>query len=178
MALSQYSPGVLVREIDRSTGSTIATPNYAAVAGPFERGPVSEVRVISTERQLESVFGAPNNMNFEYWFSAAQFLLYGGALKVIRTDSASLKNAVSNGTAVKILNGDDYETNYESAANTWNYASKTPGSYTNGVRIYATDAGPDHVAVLPAPSSGNEWEFTADDALTAASGAAGKVYHL
>lgn len=176
MALSQYSPGVLVREIDRSTGSTIATPNYAAIAGPFERGPVSEVRVISTERQLESVFGAPNNMNFEYWFSAAQFLLYGGALKVIRTDSTSLKNAVSNGTAVKILNGDDYETNYENAANTWNYAAKTPGSYTNGVRIYATDAGPDHIAVLPAPSSGNEWEFTADDALTAASGAAGKVY--
>ena len=176
MALSQYSPGVLVREIDRSTGSTQAIPAYAAVAGPFSQGPVGEVRVISSERQLESVFGAPNNSNFEYWFSAAQYLLYGGTVKVIRTDSTTLKNAVSNGTAVKIKNVDDYENNYETGSNTWNWAAKTPGTLLNGVRVYATDAGPDQLAILPAPSSGNEWEFVADEAVTAASGAAGKVY--
>lgn len=176
MALSQYSPGVLVREIDRSTGSTRAIPAYAAIAAPFSQGPVGEVRVISSERQLESVFGKPNDSNYEYWFSAAQYLLYGGTLKVIRTDSTTLKNAVSNGTAVKIKNSDDYENNYEGGSNTWTWAGKTPGTLLNGVRVYATDAGPDQLAVLPAPSSGNEWEFVADEAVTAASGASGKVY--
>ena len=39
-----------------------------------------------------------------------------------------------------------------------------------------TDAGADQIAVLPAPGSGNEHEFVADEAITAASGAAGKVY--
>jgi hypothetical protein len=176
MALSQYSPGVLVREIDRSTGSTVSNPTFAAIAGPFAQGPVNEVRVITSERQLETVFGKPNNSNFETWFSAAQYLLYGGAIKVIRTDGTDAKNAVSNSTSVKIRNLQDYETNYESSSATWFYAGKTPGVYTNGIRVYATDAGADQILNLPAPESGDEWQFEIGDAVSATSGAAGKVY--
>ena len=39
-----------------------------------------------------------------------------------------------------------------------------------------TDAGADQIAVIPAPGSGNEFEFVADEAVTATSGAAGKVF--
>ena len=177
MALSQYSPGVLVREIDRSTGTTFSNPTFAAIAGPFAQGPVNEVRVITSERQLETVFGKPNDSNYETWFSAAQYLLYGGTLKVIRTDGSTLKNSVTNGTAVKIRNIQDYETNYENNTATWYYASKTAGTHANGIRIYVTDAGADQILNLPAPSSGDEWQFSIGDEVSAASGASGKVYN-
>jgi len=176
MALSQYSPGVLVREIDRSTGSTISNPTFAAFAGPFEKGPINEVRIISTERQLETVFGGPNDENYENWFCAAQYLIYGGALKVIRTDHTSLLNAVTNGSAVKIKNVEQYEDEYETGTVTWLYAGKTAGDHCNGLRIYKTDAGADQILDLDAPTSGNEWKFEVGDALAGASGAAGKVY--
>jgi hypothetical protein len=167
---------VLVREIDRSTGTTFSNPTFAAIAGPFSQGPVNEVRVITSERQLETVFGKPNDSNYETWFSAAQYLLYGGTLKVIRTDGSTLKNSVTNGTAVKIRNLQDYETNYETSNASWYYASKTPGAYANGVRVYVTDAGADQILNLPAPSSGDEWQFAIGDEVSAASGASGKVY--
>jgi hypothetical protein len=176
MALSQYSPGVLVREIDRSTGSTFSNPTFAAIAGPFSQGPVNEIRIITSERQLENVYGKPNDNNFETWFSAAQYLLYGGALKVIRTDGSDLKNAVTNGTATKVRNIQDYETNFETSNAPWYYAGKTPGAFANGVRVYATDAGADQILNIPAPESGDEWQFSIGDSVSTASGAAGKVY--
>ena len=49
---------------------------------------------ITSEAELLSVFGRPNDYNYEYWFCAAQYLLYGGTLKVIRADNASLANAI------------------------------------------------------------------------------------
>jgi hypothetical protein len=176
MALSQYSPGVLVRELDRSTGTTVSNPTFAAIAGPFERGPINEIRIITTERQLETVYGKPNDSNYETWFAAAQYLLYGGVIKVIRTDGSTLKNAVSNSTAVKIRNSDEYEDTYENGGATWYFAAKTAGTYANGIRIYMTDAGADQILKLAAPSSGNEWEFGIGDAVSGASGAVGKVY--
>jgi len=175
MTLSQLSPGVVIREVDNSTVTTVSNPAFGAIAGAFERGPVNELKIISTEEQFKQVFGKPNSNNFETWFAAAQYILYGGTIKVLRTDASALRNAVTNSTAVKIKNLQDYESNYEDG-NTWFFAAKTPGTYANGIRIYTTDAGPDQILVLDAPASGDEWQFFANDSLSAASGAAGRVY--
>ena len=175
MALSQLSPGVVIREIDNSTVTTATNPAYAGIAGSFARGPVNELRVISTEEQLKNVFGRPTEQNFETWFAAAQYIQYGGTIKVARTDDAALRNAVSNTTAVKIKNLDDYESNY-ATGNTWYFAAKTPGAYANGIRVYMTDAGADQILTLDAPSSGDEWQFAEGDAISATSGAAATVY--
>lgn len=176
MTLSQLSPGVIIREIDNSTVTTTSNPAYAAIAGSFSRGPINEIRIISTEEQLRQVFGKPNASNFETWYSAAQYILYGGTIKVIRTDSSTVRNSVSNGSAVKIQNLQDYETSY-STGNVWNFAAKTAGTYSNGIRIYVTDAGPDQILVLDAPSSGDEWQFVTSDAITSsANGAAATVF--
>ena len=104
-------------------------------------------------------FGKPNDNNYEYWYTAAQFLAYGGVLKTVRTDSTVLKNAVSNGTAVKIKNLDNYEQTYESATNTWFFGSRTAGTKGNSIGIFVTDSGADQIAVIPAPGSGNEPNF-------------------
>ena len=70
MALSQLSPGVVLREIDNSTVTTTSNPAYAAVVGQFARGPINEIRVISSEEQLKQVFGKPNDSNYEAWFAS------------------------------------------------------------------------------------------------------------
>ena len=109
MASNQLSPGVVIQERDLTTITTTATTNVGLIAAPFELGPVEEIVEISSERELAEVFGKPNDNNYEYWFTAAQFLSYGGLLKTVRVDSTALKNAINTGTAIKIKNLDEYE---------------------------------------------------------------------
>ena len=176
MAANQSSPGVVVQERDLTTITTLSTANIGVLAAPFEQGPVEEIVTIANERNLTDIFGKPNDNNYEYWFTASQFLSYGGVLKTVRVTSSSLKNGVDTGTAPLIKNFQDYETNYETANNNWTWAAKTPGTKGNSIGIFVTDAGADQIAVLPAPGSGNEHEYVADEAVTASSGAAGKVF--
>ena len=96
MASTQASPGVVVLERDLSHTTNATVDNVAAIAGAFEKGPVEEVQTISSERELIATFGKPNDYNYEYWFAVAQFLLYGGSVKVVRSDNASLKNAIDS----------------------------------------------------------------------------------
>ena len=176
MAANQSSPGVVVQERDLTTITTASTENIGLMAAPFELGPVEEIVEISSERDLVDRFAKPNDNNYEYWYAAAQFLSYGGTLKTVRVDSTNLKNAVSNGTAVKVKNLQDYETTYEGGTNTWFYGSRTAGTKGNSIGIFKTDAGADQIAVVPAPGSGNDWEFVADEAVSATGGAAGKIF--
>ena len=176
MAANQSSPGVVIQERDLTTVSTISTANVGVIAAPFELGPVEEIVEIASERALAEQFGEPNDSNYEYWFTAAQYLSYGGTLKTIRVSSSNLKNAVDTGTAPLIKNLQDYETSFETANNSWTWAARTAGTKGNSIGIFVTDAGADQIAVIPAPGSGNEYRFAPDAAVSAASGAAGKVF--
>ena len=100
MASTQLSPGVVVLERDLTTVANNVVDNVGVIAGAFETGPVEEVLDITSEKQLLSVFGKPNDQNFEFWFTASQFMLYGGSLKVIRANSVSLKNAIDKAQTV------------------------------------------------------------------------------
>ena len=174
---NQLSPGVVIQERDLTAVTTPIGLNVGVLAAPFTKGPVEEIFEVSTERDLATVFGEPNDYNYEYWFTASQFLSYGGVLKAIRLNAASLKNAVDAGTAPLIKNLQEYETTYESSnSNTFKFAARDAGALGNSLGLFVTDAGPDQIAVLPAPSTGNEWEFVEDEVVSAASGAAGKVY--
>ena len=175
MAANQSSPGVVIQERDLTTITTLTTANVGVIAAPFELGPVEEIKDIGSEKELVATFGEPNEYNYEFWYTAAQFLSYGGVLKTVRTDSSALKNAVNTGTAVKIKNQQDYETTYLNGSNTWKWAARTPGTKGNSIGIFVTDAGADHIAVVPAPGSGNDHEFVSTEAVSASSGAAGKV---
>jgi len=176
MAANQSSPGVVVQERDLTTITTLSTANVGVIAAPFELGPVEEIINISNERGLVERFGKPNDNNYEYWFTAAQYLAYGGLLKTIRVTSTALKNAVDSGTAALVKNLQDYETNIEESNNNFKWIARTAGSKGNSVGIFVTDAGADQIGVIPAPGSGNEYEFVADAAVSASSGAAGKVF--
>tara|TARA_B100000575_G_scaffold292659_1_gene301660 strand:+ start:1138 stop:3390 length:2253 start_codon:yes stop_codon:yes gene_type:complete len=176
MAANQSSPGVVVQERDLTTVSTVSTANIGVMAAPFELGPVEEIVEVSSERQLAELFGEPNDYNYEYWFTAAQYLAYGGTIKTIRVASTSLKNAVDTGTAPLIKNLQHYETNYETANNSFTWVARTAGAKGNSIGVFVTDAGADQIAVIPAPGSGNDPEFVQDAAISATSGASGKVF--
>jgi len=93
MASRQQSPGVQILERDLSTSSSVSLTNVGAIAATFENGPIEEPVTVGSERELSSVFGNPTEKNYEDWFAAAQFLQYGGTLRVVRADSTKIANA-------------------------------------------------------------------------------------
>lgn len=185
MAASQSSPGIVIQERDFTTVTNVSTPSVGVIAGPFERGPINEVVTITSEKNLLATFGKPNNFNYGYWFTAAQFLNYGGTLKVIRTNNTNYKTAAnySNSTYTSIPNFQYYETSVETSnSNNFNFAARTPGTWGNSLRVYVTDAGPDQVLTLSAPTGQGavEWDFGANPSgalVGTGSGAQGKVYN-
>ena len=112
----QLSPGVNVSEIDLTTIVPSVATSIGAFAGQFAWGPVGEVITVSDEVRLVDRFGKPDSVNYEYWFSAANFLAYSNNLKVVRAaNTTTTLNATANGTGVLIKNQDDYLDNYSTS---------------------------------------------------------------
>ena len=129
------SPGVQVREIDLTNVVPAVSTSIGAIAGPFERGPVSTVTAISSEQELVQVFGKPNGSNFEFWFTASSFLQYGDALRVVRAESG-IVNAVASGSAVLIRDTDHYLNAYSTGqASVGEWAARTAGTWANGIGV-------------------------------------------
>ena len=129
------SPGVHVREIDLTNVVPAVSTSIGAIAGPFERGPVSTVTAISSEQELVQVFGKPNGSNFEFWFTASSFLQYGDALRVVRAESG-IVNAVATGSAVLIRDTDHYLAAYSTGqASVGEWAARTAGAWANGIGV-------------------------------------------
>ena len=134
----QLSPGVNVSEIDLTTIVPSVATSIGGIAGNFNWGPVSEVVTVSDEVRLASAFGKPDNTNYEYWFSAANFLAYSNNLKVVRAaNTTTTLNATANGSGVLIKNSDDYIANRESASNTTYgpFGARWAGALGNSLRI-------------------------------------------
>ena len=90
------SLNVNVREIDLTNVVPAVATSIGAIAGAFEKGPVSSVTTISSEEELVQIFGRPQSTGnqFETFFTAANFLQYADNLKVVRAESA-IKNALN-----------------------------------------------------------------------------------
>ena len=150
MATPQLSPGVLVREVDLTVGrADNVLDNIGAIAGPFRIGPVDEPIDITTEQELIATFGKPlsTDTQYEYWMSAANYLSYGGILKVVRTGNTSdtlMVNAnagvgIASTTTLKINNYDDYQENHKDSDSSYTYAAKNPGTWGNGLKVCYID---------------------------------------
>ena len=138
----QLSPGVNVSEIDLTTVVPSVATSIGAFAGPFAWGPVGEITTVSDEVRLVDRFGKPNSTNYEYWFSAANFLAYSNNLKVVRSFGAATKNATANGTNVVLIKtDDDWESNHQGGANTYGtFAAKYAGVLGNSIKVSMNDA--------------------------------------
>ena len=131
----QLSPGVLVKEIDLTNIVPAVATSIGAIAAGFPQGPVEEIIPIGSEQELVNFFGKPNSDNFETWFTAANFLQYGNALRVVRADTAAV-NATADGSGLKIKNDTDYENNYaDGSGSVGEWAAKFPGTYGNSLGV-------------------------------------------
>ena len=142
----QLSAGVLVSEVDLTTVIPSVATSTGAFVGPFAWGPVSEVRTISDEVRLVNTFGTPDSTNYEYWFSAANFLAYVNNLKVVRAINSAAGGA-NNATAnlnigMIIKNDDEWTANQQGNAvgfqNGW--AARYPGALGNSLKISVADS--------------------------------------
>ena len=94
----QLSPGVKVIEKDLTQVVPRVSVSTGAVAGKFAWGPVMSPQLISNETDLATLYGKPDDSNYESWYTAANFLGYSNSLYVNRADSINLKNAVATST--------------------------------------------------------------------------------
>ena len=143
MALSLASPGVKVREVDLTRGGVTNTTSLSAgIAAPFAKGPVNQVVTITNENELVTVFGkpSPNNYHYEAWYSASNFLAYGGSLKVVRCTGTNLKNSNAGvgvaSTSVTVNNFDAYQA---STPTSYYWAAKNPGYWAEGLKVCVID---------------------------------------
>ena len=131
----QLSPGVLVKEIDLTNIVPAVATSIGGMAGAFQKGPVGEIVAVGSEKELVDIFGKPNGSNFETWFTAANFLQYGNALRVVRATSA-IVNATSGGSGLLIKSTDDYLNNYsagQGSAGEW--GARTAGTHGNSLGV-------------------------------------------
>ena len=165
------SPGVHVREIDLTNVVPAVATSIAAVAGPFQKGPVSSVTSIGSEEELVQIFGKPNGSNFEWWFTAANFLQYGDALRVVRAASGILNAGADSG--ILIRDDEHYLNSFangEGSHGEW--AARSAGTWGNslGVQICSTNVGYEqivdtsNVLVNDASASAGDTTITVDNA--------------
>ena len=132
----QVSPGVLVQEKDLTRIIPAVSTSTGAVAGQFSQGPLDEIVSISSEQELVDTFGKPDSTNFEYFFSAANFLQYSNALRVVRATQTSTLNATSNGSGLLVKNKQDYEDNYAAGqGSVGTFAARSAGAWGNNLLV-------------------------------------------
>jgi len=164
MAVNLASPGVLVREVDLTIGNVDPTSgSIGALVAPFTKGPVEEPQLIENEEDLLQTFGQPYSIDnhYEYWMVASSYLAYGGTMQVIRADDfntltgVGLKNAfVGAASSIRIKSDTHYnQLGYDDNTITGvTVASKTPGTYANGLLVSIIDSAADQILTVP---SGN-----------------------
>ena len=131
------SPGVHVREIDLTNIIPAVSTSIGAVAGPFRKGPVSSIVTIGSEEDLVKIFGKPitTSSQFETWFSAASFLQYANALRIVRAESG-ITNAIASGTSILIRDDDHYEDSFKGGqASVGEWAARTAGDWGNSIGV-------------------------------------------
>ena len=131
------SPGVRVREIDLTNVVPAVATSIGAIASAFEKGPVGSIVNITSEEELIQIFGKPQNDSnqFENFFTAANFLGYTDALKVVRCESG-IVNATANGAGLLIRDDDHYDNDFDTGqASVGEWTARTAGTHGNAVGV-------------------------------------------
>ncbi|SVB15103.1 uncharacterized protein METZ01_LOCUS167957, partial [marine metagenome] len=131
----QVSPGVLVQETDLTNIIPAVSTSIAGAVLTAEKGPIDEVTLLSSEKELVDTFGKPNASNFESWFTIANFLQYGNAIRVVRPITGQV-NACVSGTPVLIKNTTHYTDNYsDGSGSVGSWAARESGTLGNNLKV-------------------------------------------
>ena len=167
---SQVSPGIVLKERDLSNAIIVgASQITAGHASTFQKGPIGQVVNISSQKDLLSVFGAPNEGNAEDWFVASEFLNYGGRLAVTRASTA-VKSANGTGAVNVLVKNDD---DWNAGNGNGNYlVARTAGTWANDLLVVVVDRGADQTVTFSSSPAG----LSVGDTLTFTGGGTAVVY--
>jgi hypothetical protein len=130
------SPGVHVQEVDLTNVIPAVATTTGAIAGAFEKGPVSSVVTISSEEELVNIFGEPKGTDnmFETWFSASSFLQYADQLQVVRASSAIVNAGADSG--ILIRDDDHYLASFSTGQGSHGeWTARSAGTWGNSIGV-------------------------------------------
>jgi hypothetical protein len=158
MPLNLASPGIVVREVDLTTGRVNPVSNkIGAIVGPFAKGPVDVPTLVETENDLLNIFGSPYPIDkqYEYWMVASSYLAYGGALRVVRADDIDFRNASVGVNSVKIKSLEHYtQLGYdENIIPGVTVVAQSPGSWANNIKVAIIDSFADVILTVQTTAS-------------------------
>ncbi len=132
----QVSPGVQVKEIDATSVIPAVSTSIGGFAGAFNWGPVDKITLVSSEDNMASIFSVPDSSTAPHFLTAASFLKYGNALKVVRVVESTAMNATAGGEEVLIKNEDVLinHAGFQDGTVGWAIA-KYPGSLGNSLKV-------------------------------------------
>lgn len=160
----QVSPGVNVSEIDATAGIPATSVSTGAFVGVFNWGPANQIVSISTETQLASIFGKPDNNTAVSFLSAANFLAYSSDLRIVRAVNSNVASSDGTTTSAVYLDSGIFETtgnlciqNSEQYFNDYlsvgansaiaTFAARYPGALGNSLKV----------DVCPSPLAYSTW---------------------
>ena len=137
------SPGVLIKEKDLTLSVRNESTSIGATGIFATDGPAHQVITVQDENQLADIFGKPNGSNFEYWFTAANFLAYSNTLKVVRFITTGMLNSTGSGAGALIPNTISYQDGdgtygpYSGgqASGLGEYAARWAGAWGNSIDV-------------------------------------------
>ena len=137
------SPGVLIKEKDLTLSVRNGATSIGATGIFATDGPAHQVITVQDENQLASIFGKPSGTNFEYWFTAANFLAYSNTLKVVRFITTGMLNSTGSGAGALIPNTISYQDGdgtygpYSGgqASGLGEYAARWAGAWGNSIDV-------------------------------------------
>ncbi len=144
----QVSPGVEVKEIDLTNVIPAVSTSIGGFAGYFNTGPVGEIKLIGSEKELAEVFGKPGtDLTGISYYQAASFLKYGNALKVVRVGDSTLKNAQETANATSAVIAINTQEDYEALAPdgtelnaAGKFVARYPGTLGNSIQVNIINA--------------------------------------
>ena len=174
----QVSPGVEVKEIDATSVIPAVSTSIGGFAGSFNWGPVGEIKTVGSESELAEHFGTPDDSTAKYFLTAAAFLKYGNALKVVRVLSGH-DNATGDGSGQLIKNKEDYDNNYANGSlSKGDWVAKYPGVLGNSLKVSVISQGISNFSAWTYAGSFDSAPGTSDYAISIGKSGANDELHV
>jgi hypothetical protein len=87
--MANLSPAVTYQEKDYTQVVPSVTSAVGGIVLHAEKGPVNVRVVLTNPKDLETVYGRPNDVNFAHWFTAETFLKQSNQLYAVRVEDSA-----------------------------------------------------------------------------------------
>lgn len=131
--VDQVSPGVDIREVDKTGSIQGASTSIGAIVGDFAWGPVNVIRLVSNESELVDRYGQPKSTSATDFLVASQFLSYSSALKVVRAADVDSALNATDGTPMLIKSEEHFDEGLTTDGGVFH--AKYPGVLGNSLQV-------------------------------------------